>query len=167
MSPLAFRCAAAALAATALLAPVTSAALAQGGPGGGGTPPPSSAPCVKLTPVNGGSTFKRSSTVGARFGAANCSSSPITISTGFTTVVTPYSVGPITSTPIPCVGPAGSGPQVTLAAGEQRTIELAVPQTTCPMGPSGAILEVDATARNAAGAALATGKAFYQLTLRP
>jgi hypothetical protein len=153
-----------ALAALAVCALMPATALAA--KGGGGTPAPSSAPCATLTPANPGQSFSRGVNVRARFDVTNCSAAPITLSTGFSSIATPWTSGPITSTPVPCAGPVGAGPTLTLKGGDRQTVELSVPPTTCPMGPSGAILEVDASARSAT-ATLARATAFYQLTIKP
>ena len=156
------------LAAVLLLA-LPAGALARGGGGGGGggsTPPPSTAPCVKLAPQNTGKKFNRNATVDARFGVANCGSAPIMVTTAATSVSTAYTAGPVSDgwAPVPCAGPSASGGSLTLKPGEQRSVEFSLPPTTCPMGPSGALLRVDATASDAA-TALATAQAWYQITL--
>ena len=157
------------LAAVVLLA-LPAGALARGGGGGGGgggsTPAPSTAPCVKLAPQNTGKKFNRNATVDARFGVANCGSAPITVTTAATSVSTAYTASPVTAdwNPVPCGGPSANGGSLTLKPGEQRSVEFSLPPTTCPMGPSGALLRVDATASNAA-AVLATAQAWYQITL--
>jgi hypothetical protein len=153
------------LAAAALCTVMPTGAIAAKG-GGGGTPPPTSAPCVQLVPTNPGKSFSRAATVDANFGVSNCSASPVTLSTGFTSVSTAWAPTPITPTPVPCAGPSGSGDTLTLKPGEQRTVRFSVPPTGCPVGPGGAILEVDAVARSGA-ATLATAVAFYQLTIKP
>ena len=154
-----------AMAAIATCALMPASALAAKG-GGGGAPAPSSAPCVTLAPANPGQSFSRAVSVRARFDVTNCSAAPITLSTGFSSIATPWTSGPITATPVPCGGPSGPGATLTLKGGDRQTVEFSVPPTTCPMGPSGAILEVDASARSAT-ATLATATAFYQLTIRP
>jgi hypothetical protein len=147
-------------AAAAAIAPTQ--ALARGGTGGGGgTPTGVSGPCLTLKATNSGSEFKRGDTVRARFNLTNCSTTATTVTPAFTSISTPYSSGPIDAPPVSCAGPSGSGVSLSLKPGEQRSVELAVPPSSCPMGPSGAILEVDATARDA------TATAYYQITLRP
>jgi hypothetical protein len=161
-----------AIVATAMAVAVPAQAAAKGGAGGGGgpapapTPTPTGAPCLTLTPTNGGSEFKRNATVGARFAVANCSSSPVTITPSFTSISTAWSPIPIVPTPVPCAGPSGTAAPLTLKAGEQRSVEFSVPPNNCPVGPQGTILEVDATARDAAST-VAKATAFYQITLRP
>jgi hypothetical protein len=140
-------------------------ALAKGGGGGGTTSPPSSAPCVKLVPTNTGKKFNRNAIVDARFGVSNCGSSSITVTTGATSVSTPYSVTPTEVAPVPCAGPSASGGSLTLKPGEQRSVEFSLPPSGCPMGPYGALLRVDATAQNASATVLATAQAWYQITL--
>ena len=120
-----------------------------------------------MTPTNSGAEFKRNATVGARFAVSNCSSSPATVTPAFTSISTAWSPIPIVPTPVPCAGPSGAAAPLTLKAGEQRSVEFSVPPNNCPVGPQGAILEVDATARNAATSTVASATAFYQITLRP
>jgi hypothetical protein len=157
------------VALTAVLAcTAPTAALARGGSGGGGggSTPPTSGPCVKLAPTNTGKKFNRFATVDARFAVSNCGGAPITVSTDATSQSTAWSSTAITPAPVPCPGPTASGGALTLKPGEQRSVQFSFPPfSDCPMGPGGAIVQIDAGARDAASAVLATARAYYQISL--
>jgi hypothetical protein len=160
--PRAFRWTAPLAAAAVCIALPSSLAVAKPVP----PPPPTSAPCVSLVATDSGKTINRFATGNARFNVTNCSSASLTVSTAFTSVSTAWSVIPIVPTPVPCAGPSGSGGSLTLKPGETRSVQFALPPTSCPVGPGGAILEVDAVARGTAATVLATATAFYSIALK-
>jgi hypothetical protein len=147
------------------IAPTGAAARGGSGSGGGGGTTPSGTPCVTMSPTNTGKKFNRNATIDARFGVANCGSAPITVTSDATSMSTAWSSTAITPTPLPCPGPSASAGALTLKPGEQRSVQFSFPPTTCPLGPGGAIVQVDATARDAARAPLAAARAYYKVTL--
>jgi hypothetical protein len=160
--PRALRCTAPLAAAVVCIALPSSLAVAKPVP----PPPPSSAPCATLVATDSGKTINRLATGNARFNVTNCSAVSLTVSTSFTSVSTAWSVIPIVPTPVPCAGPSGSGGSLTLKPGETRSVQFALPPTSCPVGPGGAILQVDAVVRGASAQVLAASTAYYSIALK-
>jgi hypothetical protein len=121
---------------------------------------------VTLAPSNSGATFNRFKPIKARYAVANCSTAAVTVSLDATSVSTAWAPIPIVPTPVPCAGASATLGAITLRAGAQNTVEFSVPApATCPVGPGGAILQVDAVA-SGVGLKPLTSTAFYQIALK-
>lgn len=136
---------------------VPGTALARGG-APGGTP----TSCTALTSVNPFLAINRKARADLKLDLRNCAVDPQIVTTTITSALDTVAADGTTST---CTGPTWTLAPITLKPGDHRTLTTTVPSSTCPLGVTGALVRLVATATDATGNVVGRANAQVMITL--